>query len=186
MSSWQWLLPVTELLFLVVVGWFVVLPLTVGFWKGAPFVPTPWRAARKIAEAAAPRDGDVVLDPGCGDGRLLVACAERAQIRGVGYELFLPAYLLARLRSRRGGHHFTIRFADSTKTSWKDVDILVCYLLPDTMVRWKPKFLEMRPGARIVSYAFRIAGWEPVRVLEREPEKNIAPVWVYEIGRGTP
>ncbi|MGH8734171.1 MAG: SAM-dependent methyltransferase, partial [Burkholderiales bacterium] len=38
------------------------------------------------------------------------------------------------------------------------------FLLPDNLAKLKPKFERLRPGTRIVTNGYQIAGWEPHEV----------------------
>ena len=53
---------------------------------GGPFVPTPWLILDEMLKLADIRAGDTVYDLGSGDGRLVIAAAERYGARGVGVE----------------------------------------------------------------------------------------------------
>lgn len=165
----------------------VAIPMFIGFFGGAPFLPTPAKALRRLVELAEIRPTDRVLDPGCGDGRLLRACLDAGAATATGYELFFPIYLLARWNARKYRGRMHIRFGDSRTRSLAEVDVVALFLMPGPMERWAGKFLrELAPGARIVSYAFAIPGWIPVRETARIPAENIAPIRVYEIGRSEP
>lgn len=161
---------------------YIILPMIKGFIVGAPFVPTPQYIAKKMAKIAKLKNTDNVLDPGCGDGRLIKACLDEGANKAKGYELFLVAYWLSKFNLRKYKDRAEVFFKDSRKDSLSDIDVVVCYLMPDTIKKWKEKFLEMKQGSRIVSYAFKIDGWNPVRVEERIPKYNYAPIYVYEIG----
>ena len=165
----------------------VAIPMFIGFFGGAPFLPTPAKALRRLVALAEIRPTDRVMDPGCGDGRLLSACLDAGAASATGYELFFFVYLLARWRARRYRGRMRIRFGDSRTRPLADVDVVVLFLMPGPMERWAEKFRrELAPGARIVSYAFAIPGWTPVREAPRIPAENIAPIRVYEIGRSEP
>ena len=161
----------------------VIIPMIKGFMVGAPFVPTPYYIAKKMSQLAKIKSTDQVVDPGCGDGRLIKACLEQGAKNVKGYELFLFAYWLAKFNLRKYPDRAQIFFRDSRKDSLKDIDVIVCYLMPETIKRWKDKFLEMKKGSRIVSYTFKIEGWNPVYVEEKAPKYNYAPIYIYEIGK---
>ena len=54
-------------------------------WLG-PFVPTPAPIVRELLKLARVGEGDVVYDLGSGDGRVILAAAERFDARAVGIE----------------------------------------------------------------------------------------------------
>jgi hypothetical protein len=68
-------------------------------FRGAPFVPTRGRDLETMFKLYRFKKGDVLVDLGSGDGRILTAAAARG-ITSVGYELnpFLVAYSRFKLR----------------------------------------------------------------------------------------
>ena len=79
-----------------------------------------------------------------------------------------------------------IKFGDFRMHNLSNVDCIVTYMLPDTLKKFIPKFeKELKPGARIVSYAFNIGDWKPVYVEPPSAIKNRSKIWVYEIGKQT-
>src|SRR3954452_2193666 len=53
----------------------------------APFVGTPQPVVDRMLELAAIKPGEIVYDLGCGDGRILIAAAQKYHARGVGIEI---------------------------------------------------------------------------------------------------
>src|SRR4051794_41656932 len=53
----------------------------------APYVPTPQPIVDAMLDMAHVGAGDVVYDLGCGDGRIVVAAAEKFGASGVGIDL---------------------------------------------------------------------------------------------------
>jgi SAM-dependent methyltransferase len=72
-------------------------------FRGAPFVPTRGKDIEELFELYQFKKGDVLIDLGSGDGRVLAAAATRG-IASVGYELnpFLVAYSRYKLRNYPG------------------------------------------------------------------------------------
>ena len=52
----------------------------------APYVPTPEDVVERMLDLAGVKEGDVVYDLGCGDGRIPIAAAKRGA-RGVGVDI---------------------------------------------------------------------------------------------------
>ena len=67
----------------------------------APFVATPIPVARRMLEMAGVTEDDLVVDLGCGDGRLVVEAARRYGARGLGVDLD-PRLVAASLLSTAG------------------------------------------------------------------------------------
>ncbi len=51
------------------------------------FIPTPHDIVARMLELAAVKQGDVVYDLGCGDGRVVVAAAKTYGCRAVGIDI---------------------------------------------------------------------------------------------------
>ncbi len=154
-------------------------------FRAAPWLPTRRRDVDRVLRLARIEPGELVVDLGCGDGRLTIAAAERFGARSVGIELsFLPfcvSWLRARLSKAR--RSIRIRFADFYTVPLKEADVVVCFLTPEAMKKLKTKFVqELKPGARIISYAFSIQGW-PGGEKDKPTTKDI-PVHIYQQGVG--
>lgn len=153
------------------------------FFIGAPFVPTPQVVVNKMVDVADLKPGMKVLDPGCGDARMLItACRKFSKIQGIGYELFFVAYILAWLRTREYKNNITLLFRNSDYADLHTIDRVFCYMLDKPLARNAAKYKkELKKGAKIISYAFQIKGWTPEKVIPAEPKKNQCPIYIYKI-----
>jgi SAM-dependent methyltransferase len=137
---------------------------TPGVKLDAPYVVTPYPVVDEMLRLAQVRPGDMVYDLGCGDGRIVIAAAERYGARGVGVDIDPRRVAEAQAAARRAGVDGRVRFAvqDLFQTDFSQASVVTLYLFPEMNAKLKPKFLaELRPGARIVSHQFGIAGWAP-------------------------
>ncbi len=150
---------------------------------GAPFIPTPQPVVEHMIKAAKLKPGMKVLDPGCGDGRmLLTACRAVPGVKGEGYELFFLPYLLALWRTRKYRQQIKILFRNSDHADLTDVDVMFCYMLYGPFKRNAPKYKrELKKGAKIISYAFKIPGWQESEIIPAVPKKNFGPVFIYKM-----
>src|SRR5690242_11484619 len=53
----------------------------------APFVPSPQPIVNLMLDLAGVKAGELVIDLGCGDGRVLITAAQRYKARGIGIEI---------------------------------------------------------------------------------------------------
>lgn len=134
-----------------------------GLWAtktGAPSIPTRKKVLDTMLHLARIKPGETVYDLGCGDGRIVFA-AQKAGANAVGYELSLPTYLLAKLRSLTypGSR---IEYKNFWTQDYSDADVIFCYLLTSSMQTFKDKvWPNLKPGCRVVSHAFTMKDVAP-------------------------
>lgn len=148
-------LPVQVLLFVCAVA--LMIPGIYAMATGAPFVPTRKDLLKRMIAAAHIQPGDKVYDLGCGDGRIVFAAAALGA-NAVGYELSVPTWLLAKIRSlfHPGS---SIQLKNFWKQDYRDADVIFCYLLQDTMQIFKEAIWpRLKPGTRVISHAFTMDG----------------------------
>ena len=160
-------------------------------WFDAPFVPSGNCTLKNIFDAVGIRSGEVFYDLGSGDGRVVREAARRGA-RAIGIERSLMLVMWARLcaevrplRSRSERSDLLISKPQFIRGNFftRDLsraDIIFCYLMPSAMAKLKEKFeRELKPGARVVSRAFKIPGWTPIERLQFG--KRGMPIYVYKI-----
>ncbi len=131
------------------------------------------------------KPGEKIYDIGCGDGRLVHLASKEHKALAVGFELSPLIYCIAKICQPFWKSKAKIQFRDFRFQNLSDADVIVCYLLPNTLKTFQEKFdRELKKGTRVVSYAFSIGEWKPIHKEQRDPQKGIAPIWVYEIGKG--
>mgnify|MGYP003394391697 CR=1 FL=1 len=153
-------LPIWVQLLILVGVMLLMIPSISAMLYGAPFVPTNRSSFIRMMEWAKIKKGERVYDLGCGDGRFVFAAAA-AGANAVGYELSIPVWLLAKVRS-----FFHPRSSIQYKNFWKqdyhDADVIFVYLLPKTMQTFKKKIWpQLRKGTRVISHAFAMEGVKP-------------------------
>ena len=151
-------------------------PLIVGT---AP-VPTPQRVGKKMLEMAEIKKGETVYDLGCGDGRLVFAAAEQGA-NATGFEISPLVFLWAWIRSLSNKSTAKIKFRDFLTVNLKDADKILLYMYPTTNRFLLPKKFkrELKPGAQIISYAFKIHGLKLVNQVKAGPKYG--EIFVYQI-----
>ncbi|QRO02475.1 class I SAM-dependent methyltransferase [Archangium violaceum] len=134
-----------------------------------PYVPTSQNLVDAMLELAGVRQGDVVYDLGSGDGRIVVTAAKKYGVHGVGIDINPERVQEAEANARSAGVQRLTEFRqeDIFKADIGDASVVTMYLLPSVNTRLKPKLLrDLEPGTRIVSHAFDIEGWEPLKTIE--------------------
>lgn len=131
-----------------------------------PYVATPAKVVDKLIEMAALRDGDVVYDLGCGDGRIIFAALKHDGVRGVGYDLDPQRIKECEAAAAEAGvtTKATFRQKDIFAADLSPATVVAFYLVPDVNNRLLPKLLrELRPGTRILSHNYGFDAWPPAR-----------------------
>jgi ribosomal protein L11 methylase PrmA len=148
-------------------------------------VPTPQEVVDAMLALAKVGKDDVVYDLGCGDGRIVVTAAERYGARAIGYDIDPARVEEARQNVRRHGleHLVQIEERDIFTLDLSGASVIALYLLPELNVRLLPQLERMKPGSRIISHDFDIAGVVPEQVLRLGADaKGVAhSVYYYEL-----
>jgi outer membrane protein assembly factor BamB len=155
----------------------------------AIFVPSPQDVVVKMLELAKVKKEDVVVDLGCGDGRIPVAAAKKYGCRAIGYDIDEECVTLslANVKSNRVEGLVRIVHEDVFKADLSQADVVTLYLLPELNVKLIPQLEKMKPGARIVSHAFGMKGVIPDEVIafaskEDEVERKLY-LWTLPLKR---
>lgn len=130
--------------------------------KDVVWVPTPPELVEQMLDLANVTSDDFVIDLGSGDGRNVIAAAKRGA-RALGVEYNSKMVQLSRQRAAAASVADKAKFVegDMYEADISKASVLALFLLPSNMMQLTPKFLDMRPGSRIVSNTFGIEGWEP-------------------------
>ena len=107
---------------------------------------------------------DVVYDLGSGDGRIVIAAAQKFGATGVGIEIDPVRISEARANAARAKveHLVTFKLQDAMESDVSDATVVTLYLLSAQNVRLRPRLTaQLRSGARIVSHNFAMGDWRP-------------------------
>jgi SAM-dependent methyltransferase len=132
----------------------------------APFITTPADVVERMLDLAGTGAGDLVVDLGSGDGRIVITAARNFGARALGIEIDEGLVARSRENARLAGvaERATFVRGDVLLSDISQASVVTVYLLPQLIDRLQPRFLtELRPGTRIVSHAFAMVGWKPDR-----------------------
>jgi SAM-dependent methyltransferase len=135
------------------------------------WIPTPDDMVEKMLDMARVTPRDFVVDLGSGDGRNVIAAARRGA-RALGVEYNPDLVELSRRNAAAAGvaERATFVRGDMFQADISKATALILFLIPDNLDKLRSKFLELEPGARIVSNTYEIGGgWEPEHVDRTEP-----------------
>ena len=147
--------------------------------QGALYVSTSRVRISAFLDAVPMKAGQLLVDIGCGDGRVLRQVRRRYEVRAVGYELNLLAYVKAKLLCF-GRKNIQIRWRNFWTVDLSEADVVFCYLFPDVMRNLAAKLKsDLKPGAVVVSCNFHLPGFSPERVLRPGNSLHNDPIYVY-------
>jgi ubiquinone/menaquinone biosynthesis C-methylase UbiE len=131
------------------------------------FVPTPMAAVERMIAMADIKTGELVYDLGCGDGRIVVAAAQRYGVRAVGVDINPERVVESRANAVTAGveNLVSIRQADIFTLDLSEADVVFTYLTPRLNQRLMPQLRKLRPGSRIISYEFDMGNAKPVELV---------------------
>ncbi len=146
--------------------------------KDVIWVPTPPALVERMLQLAQTTPKDFVVDLGAGDGRIAIAAAKNFKAKSMGIEYNPDMVGLGqRLAKEAGvGDRAEIIQGDIFEKDFTKATVITTYLLTDLNLRLRPKLLEMKPGTRIVTHAFRMGDWEPDEV--STVEGRTAHLWI--------
>ena len=131
------------------------------------FVPTPMAAVERMIAMADIKTGELVYDLGCGDGRIVVAAAQRYGVKAVGVDINPERVMESRANAVTAGveNLVSIRQADIFTLDLSEADVVFLYLTPRLNERLMPQLRKLKPGSRIISYEFDMGNAKPVELV---------------------
>jgi SAM-dependent methyltransferase len=127
------------------------------------YVPTPTNVVEKMLEVAKLSKDDVMYDLGCGDGRIIITAAKKFGLKARGYDIDPVRVEESRANAKKAGveNLVTIEQKDIFEVDLSPATVVTLYLLPELNVRLIPQLEKLKPGSRIISHDFDMAGVEP-------------------------
>jgi protein-L-isoaspartate O-methyltransferase len=142
-----------------------------------PYVASPDSAVAAMLREAEVGPNDYVIDLGSGDGRIVRTAAAVFGARGMGVEIQAPLVVLSNEMAKKEGVADRAKFVtqDLFKTDISQATVVTMYLLPHTVNQLREKLLaELRPGSRVVSHDYSLAGWTPHKTFEMDLEEKVS------------
>jgi predicted RNA methylase len=136
--------------------------------KLAPYYPTPETVVEKMLQLGGLKAGEKMFDLGSGDGRIVIAAAQKFHAEAVGVELDKDLWRQSTERIRKLGleKNAHIINADLLKQNYGSADLVTVYLLPDSVNNKVQPLLDkqLKKGARVVAHDFEFRNWTPEKV----------------------
>lgn len=137
--------------------------------KVVPYVPTSPEVVSAMLKLANVTSNDLVIDLGCGDGRIVVAAAREFGAHAMGVDIDPQRIKEARANARKAGVADLVEFeqGDLFDADISTASVVTLYLLPTVNMKLRPKlWRELKPGTRVVSHSFDMEDWKPDKVEE--------------------
>lgn len=135
------------------------------FITGAPFAPSAKKGVKKMMELANVKQGDVTVDLGSGDGRIVIALA-KAGAEAHGYEINRLLVRYSRIKIKMAGLEtkaFIHRgnFFKEDLSRFNVVMIFGVFYIMDEL--GEKLHRELKEGSIIVCNNFSLPNWEPIK-----------------------
>ena len=149
----------------------------------APSVPTPPNVVDRMLEAARLKAGETVYDLGSGDGRVLIAAAQKFGAKAVGVEISPDAVAAStkKIKDLKLDDKVRVIEGDLLTVDLSGADVVTLYLLTKSNDLLRPLLeKQLKPGTRVVSHDYAIRGWQPARIETVAAHKRDHQLYVYE------
>jgi uncharacterized protein (TIGR03000 family) len=133
------------------------------------WVPTPDDIVDKMIELGGVKKGDIVYEPGPGDGRVLIACVKKGAAKGVGVEIDPKKVVEATENVKKAGLEKEIKIieGDALKDrDYSEATVVMLYMGNEFNMLLRPILeKQLKPGTRIVSHRFVMGDWAPDKTI---------------------
>jgi precorrin-6B methylase 2 len=121
----------------------------------APFLATPSELIDPLFALAGLNRTDVLLDFGCGDGRIAIEAAKRVGCRALGVDTNAKLIQLANQRARQAGVADRVEFSckDASKARLDEVSVVFIFMPATDIAQAMESLLgRVKPGTRIIAH----------------------------------
>ena len=134
-----------------------------------------------MLELARVNKDDLLYDLGCGDGRIVIAAAERYGCRAVGYDIDERKVIQSKENVKKHGVEKLeqIEHQDIFELDLREATVITLYLLPEMNIKLIPQLEKLNAGSRIVCHEFPFAGVQHDRQLTITTQPDGVPRDIY-------
>lgn len=146
------------------------------------YEPSAPEVVTAMLELAQVTEKDVVLELGCGDGRIVIEAVKRYGARAVCVDIDPRRIEDARNNAAAAGVGERIEFReqDAMKTDLRGATVVTLFLSQDLNLALRPRLeRELPPGTRVVSHWHRMGDWPPERELKIQAAGRTSEVFLF-------
>lgn len=156
----------------------LLVPLAIAGISFAPWVPTWQVDVDRALRLANLQPGEVFYDLGCGDGKAVFSAA-KVGATATGIEIAWPLYSLCQIRKLIQHSPAKFKLGNLFHLDVSDADVVYVFGMPRTIQEKLRAKLEkeLKPGARVLSYAFPFHGW--TEVVKDKPTPKQMSIYLY-------
>lgn len=161
---------------------FILLSLGISACSLAPWLPSRHKDLQRVVDIADLGSEDVFCEVGCGNGRVSFHIHDNTDARVIGIERAWPLALVCSIRNwLNKRERFEMRHENFFSSDISEADVVYIFGMPRTMTQKLTKKLkdDCKPGARVISYAFDIDPWKPMRI--DRPSDADFPIYEYQL-----
>jgi tRNA G37 N-methylase Trm5 len=155
-----------------------------------PFISSPISVVKAALSVAKVDKSDVVMDLGCGDGRVPVIAAKYHGARGICVEIDDTLCALAEANARYNNVEglVEVECRDLFTYNYSRATVIYAYLYGSILSFLSSKFeKELSEGSRILTIDFPIHGWIPLLIKRLIDESGvIRSIYLYVMGISNP
>jgi hypothetical protein len=139
---------------------------------GAPYLPTLSNQIPIAFDLLSLKPGQTVLELGSGDGRVLIAAAQKG-LNAVGYEINPLLFIYSWLRTIKYRQRVRIIWGSYWQKDWPPAEAIFVFLLDKYMNKMDKKIVQYKhKPVKLVSFAFKVPG--------KQPKANKQGLYLYE------
>ena len=153
------------------------------------YIPCNIEIVEVLLDLAKITSEDIIYDLGCGDGRILIAAAQKYGTCGIGIDIDPQRIEDAKQKALKNRVDEQLEFyqQDLFLSNFANADVIFIYLLPHLNLRLRPQlWKQLKPGTRIISRDFDMGDWKPLQQLtltvEEDKEQEEVTLYYWEIG----
>ena len=154
------------------------------------YIPCTTEVVEAILQLAKINSDDIIYDLGCGDGRVLIAAAQKYGSRGIGIDIDPERVEDARIKALKNRISQNLEFyqQDLFTSNFSDATVVFVYLLPHLNLRLRSQlWQQLKPGTRVVSRDFDMGDWHPLKqlklIVQEDGEEEEVTLYYWEITR---